>query len=487
MILRLAFRNVLRNLPRLRPLLIIFAATFALLTTVNALLEYTQQSFSASYVDYVSGDLSITELTETRFTLFGTDTVLIGEYLTPPVLVDPDVLEERIRGLQTVGSLAFLVTTPARLEVGDRRIRSVAFGVQFSRYRELFPELLFVSGSWPPDGDAAALVQDHTYRRLFGTDDYTAHLGEPLLLAGATQDTFSLREVTLAGVYRYPGTDEALRSVVLVDAPTARALAGYLYSNTSSSVPQEQEPLLSGSVDDLFGQSDSGVRENDADDSALSVFDELDALLSAPTEAPVSTVDDGSAGAWNFALVRAADNASARQLTSSVEDRLRGGRQYAVLDWRRTVGGNVLIVYYVRLLANIGVLCVALAAVIITTNSLVLSILERTTEIGTMRALGARRGTITSLLVLETLYVVLGSSAVGIIVGIVLSQLLNTLDLTADNQYLRILFGGGQIRTVLTPALIFSQLAVGLGLSVAALLYPLSRALRLQPIEAVNS
>lgn len=489
MIHKIAFRNVLRNLSRLRPVLIIFTGSFVLLTTVNALLQYTQQTFSRSYVEYLSGDAAVTEQTDTRFTLFGSDTVLIGEYLEPPVLIDPETLSEKLEAMPEVSDHAFLVTAPTRVEVGARRTRQLAFGVEFSSYRALFPQLRLLSGSWPADGSAAAVMQDHTYRRLFGDEDYAAHIGETLLLAGAAGDSFTLREVTLAGVYRYPVTDEVLRSVILVDATTVRSLAGYLSTTATTALPEEEESLLSGSVDDLFGETDDGVVNEPPADSQGSgtVLDELDALFQTPVDQPAAAMGDHSSGAWNFALVRSAENQPTRRLVRSLDAQLAAEHPYRVLDWRESVGGNVLIVYYVRVLANIGILCVALAAVIITTNSLVLSVLERTKEIGTMRALGAGKMTVTRILTLESVYLVFGSAFLGILLGSLLAAVIHAVGVPVDNQYLQILFGGGEIGASVTVGLIARQLGVGLVFAVFSLLYPLTKALRLTPIEAVNT
>ncbi|THB64006.1 MAG: FtsX-like permease family protein [Spirochaetaceae bacterium] len=134
---------------------------------------------------------------------------------------------------------------------------------------------------------------------------------------------------------------------------------------------------------------------------------------------------------------------------------------------------------------NAGLLFVALGAVIVTANALMLSVFERTKEIGTMRALGATRLKVTSLIALEVLFVMLASAALGLVLGFIAVYWLNNAQIVLSNQYLEILFGGQAIKGRITGGLLLSQLGAALLLAVLAMVYPLKRALGIGPARAM--
>ena len=134
---------------------------------------------------------------------------------------------------------------------------------------------------------------------------------------------------------------------------------------------------------------------------------------------------------------------------------------------------------------NAGLIFVAVGAAIIATNALVLSVLERTGEIGTMRALGAGRGRVSLMIGLETLVVVMGAAILGIVAGTIATEALNGADYVVNNRYIAILFGGEPIRGAVTSGLVGAHLLAAAGLSACAVVYPLKKALGVSPREAM--
>ena len=105
-------------------------------------------------------------------------------------------------------------------------------------------------------------------------------------------------------------------------------------------------------------------------------------------------------------------------------------------------------------------------------NTLVLSVFERTREIGMLRAVGTTRWQIRSMITLESVVTSLMGAAIGIILGIVLATL---LILRVD--FLVLSFPIGTL-------LLFAVAAIIVGL-IAAIL-PARRAARLNVLEALQ-
>lgn len=481
---------MLRNLKRLRPMVATLLVAFALLLLANAVFELTDQAFASAYVEHVSGDASVSPASEDPFTLFGSEALLVGDYLTPPTLPEVIELEERLAASPTVLDYTFVVTAAARLEVGSSRRNQFLFGVDFADYEAFFPSLRLLAGSYPETGDPAILVQPRTYRALFGTDDLAAHIGSSILLASALTDSFVIREATLAGVYEYPLSETLLDQVALVDADTARALNGYLYTgDTAQSTTAAHQDLLGADLDALFAEPEAASTDEPTSDDpgGRSMLDELDALFATPQTQDQTPGEQVTSTAWNFALLRTATGISERALLNSVDRALGPAGSYEIRDWRSTVGGSAMIVTYVRLLVNIGILFVVFGAAVIAMNAIVLSVLERANEIGAMRAMGASKAWVGKLLVTETTIIVFGSIALGLLIGSAAVFALNASSVRIDNQYVEIMFGGGQIRGTITAGLLLWHVVGGLGLTAFALLYPLVKILRLTPLKALSA
>ena len=523
-------------------MIVIILAVFVVMLTGNAVLAASGDTLYGSYARLVAGDLSVSPTSESNFTVFGSDQLLIGEYLIPPTLPDYSHVRDVAAGLPEVRATAGLVTSVANVNIDGRRRTKTVFGVSFLEYREMFPDLTLVAGRFPEPGEPGIVVQED---RVSGDGSPEGLLGRPALLAGGSGTgggSFTLREVPVTGVFRYPVDDELLNGVVLTDVDTARALSGYLYGSLDTvELSDEDQAVLNSDVDDLFGFSDQdlGEPQGSADaapppaegDDLDEMFGgrdavDIDALLgggnggsdggadrdagttgagggatpagdgdgsNADTGRAASAADSEAdrarqtiAGSWNFLLVSLHERGDRPAVMRALESAgFTEDEGYRVRDWYRTVGGNASLVRYLQILFNAGLIFVAIGAAIIATNALVLSVLERTGEIGTMRALGAGRSRVALMITMETLLVVMGAAAAGILLGAGATQLLNEAEYVVANQYIAILFGGEPVQGTVTASLVLVHLAAAAALTAVAVIYPLKGALTVSPREAM--
>ncbi|HDQ13705.1 MAG TPA: FtsX-like permease family protein [Sediminispirochaeta sp.] len=556
-LLSLALRNVVRNLRRLAPMMFSIVLIFALLVAGNAVLETTVESLYRLYARHITGDLSVSAKVDSNFTIFGSDQLLVGQYLVQPTLLDYPELKRRTEALPEVRAAAGLISSAARVKVGGRNRDVTVFGVDFDEYFRLVPDFQLTSGELPEPGQGGVIVSEGLWKDP---------VGKKALLASSTGRHFTLREVPVTGTIDYPVRDEILDNLVLVDADTARALNGYLYGAQDAQLlsPEEQE-ALTGDIGALFGDSGGDPFSTGAADDAVStdsravvddtaasahdetagadqpsageedtidpfaIFDDNSRSDSADTPAqtdspptgdpadPKSQTNSNSqtdstpridsaertdqsdgdpalasapsevdSGAWNFLLVSLRDRGAAEGVVSSLEETgFRDQTGYLIRDWSRSVGGNAMLARYLQLLFNLGLLFVSFGAVIIAANALLLSILERTREIGTLRALGAGRARVALLIGLETLIVVFGSALAGILLGFFGVQWLNEAGIVIENRYIQLLFGGEPLRGNMSGQIVLNHLFAGLLLAALSMLYPLKRALEISPVEAM--
>jgi putative ABC transport system permease protein len=108
-------------------------------------------------------------------------------------------------------------------------------------------------------------------------------------------------------------------------------------------------------------------------------------------------------------------------------------------------------------------------------NTMLMSVLERTREIGVLRAMGWRRRAILGLVIREALILGMAGGLVGIGVAFLLSYWMFYLPGME-----------GMLQTSWTPEMFARAISVALFLGLLGGLYPAYRATRLPPIEALR-
>jgi len=123
-------------------------------------------------------------------------------------------------------------------------------------------------------------------------------------------------------------------------------------------------------------------------------------------------------------------------------------------------------------------------------NIMIVSLMERTREIGILKALGMKSRTVLSIFLSEAAIVGLTGAAIGIGSGWVLANVVAIV--FSGGGFMRpqggqaAVAGGMTITPVLTPTVLLGALAFGLIVSVIFALYPAWRASKLKPVEALR-
>lgn len=111
-------------------------------------------------------------------------------------------------------------------------------------------------------------------------------------------------------------------------------------------------------------------------------------------------------------------------------------------------------------------------------NTMFTSVLERTKEIGTMKAIGAKNHDIMMIFIVNSALVGLVGGLLGVICGAMATSLFPLLGVT--------MMGRGSASIVLSPTLMFSGLAIAVVIGVVSGAVPAYRASKLKPVDALR-
>jgi ABC-type lipoprotein release transport system permease subunit len=224
-----------------------------------------------------------------------------------------------------------------------------------------------------------------------------------------------------------------------------------------------------------------GIFDFKRSNSALGMISYIDA-------ASLRALEGNPAGAWHFIIVSLKDQRETPRFIAQTNQWLSAnGIQAQAAGWQKAAGPFATIPGLIRILMVVAILIVSVVAVIIIMNTLVASVIARTGEIGTMRALGARKGFIWLMFLIETLTISIIFGLIGTLIGAVAILALGAVGIPATNTILQLLVGGPVLRPVVSGSALGASVLVFFMIGVIAHLYPVAVALRITPIRAIRA
>jgi putative ABC transport system permease protein len=495
MLLRIALRNLIRRGRKNAVVAALISVGIGMFFTGNALLESSIGGIRRTFSDNFTADLSVSEHSDQSFSLFGPDIPVIGGYESEPVLLNAAAAGTVISHVHGVAAMAYVLSSPVLLEAGGARDTALALGVIGDEYFSIFPGPKFIQGSAPAAGSSDwVVIPEEWAQKIAAAQGRPPSTGDELQFSLFHDQTFTIRQAKLAGVIKYTPGNDSLKSVVIMDGRVLRELCGYAQVSKETRHEASGGSLAagnSGDIDSLFSRSQSNASDGKGPRASAPVsINELQKLM-AETGRNVAArvvVPLGHEGVWHFILIRAARGADKHSLAADILKRLAAkGFAVQVRDWRGTAGAVALYVYFMQIVLYVGLVMLGGIVLILTINSVTMSVFERTSEIGTMRAIGAQRKFIVGLFVLETGALTLFAGAAGVILGSAVVLLVDNVPLHFGNQILVLLFGGTSLQPSISASNILVSLSASVVLGLFAWIYPVRLALRIQPVRAIHA
>lgn len=190
--------------------------------------------------------------------------------------------------------------------------------------------------------------------------------------------------------------------------------------------------------------------------------------------------------AFELAVALKAGVDESNALAGLKKDMATAGYRLRIDSWRKNLGIFYGIILGIKIMPRImlGIILLVVAVGII--NTIIVSILERVGEIGTMMALGAKRREILKLFLLEAAILGVFAATAGVVTGLAFILWLGRNGIPVKLEAMEFFCGGDRFYFIFNwPAVIASFLGTVL-LSIITAYFPARMATRLKPVEALR-
>jgi ABC-type lipoprotein release transport system permease subunit len=166
---------------------------------------------------------------------------------------------------------------------------------------------------------------------------------------------------------------------------------------------------------------------------------------------------------------------------------LSPGPDYMVSEWWHAASPMSSTTMGIQYVMNFALIIIFIVAIIIIMNTLIISVMERTGEIGTLRAMGGQKSFVFYLFTVETMTISVIFGSLGILAGALVITILGNVGIpAAEGSMLQMIAGGNTINPGLSPWTIIFSFIFMLVVGILSSIYPVFYAMKIQPVEAMR-
>lgn len=454
----------------------------------NAFIDSMIKNISGIFTDYYTGDILITSTETLGAGVFGAQSDDVMGFPVIPVLKDYDKAMEIVGGLKGVKSVTHQLSGYAMLNLEKEGMEFACFfGVEPENYFETMPAAEIVDGRLLEPGEEGMLLHYDLWKKIKDQKSIEYKIGDMIQLNNFGTGGMKIREVPLVGIFKYPRGNERMFAMSFLDSRSLRYLLGKNSGKQEKvEVSAEATALLDSDIDSLFGDDSFGSVGGSAPAASTGAVtaDNVYGILGDAKSAPV--VADQTDLSWHFILIKTEKGVNPdkliKELNTAFDD---GDYLLRAQGWWVSAMPDSLTYSGIKLLFNVAVFILGFVSIIIIMNTLVVSVMERTSEIGTMRALGAQKSFVTKMFIAETGFITLVFGLVGMALGALIILALNRVGISTDNDALRYLGGGGVIRPTIGLQPVLLSLGFMALIAILSWIYPVIIALKISPLKAI--
>lgn len=503
LIIKIAWRNVMRHKGKSIVIGVILFLGALLMTVGNGVISGMDKGLQTNIVNGFTGDIVITSSKQESDNVF---IEFMGKSVEPifnfkqidSVLKMAPYIDQYL----PIGKNTAMVLN----DEGGAPGYTYLLGVDFKEYKKMFPNTMkCIEGRFMQDGEKGCLVPTGARKEMFnltniwfiaeGTTADTANMipeaknvksslvyKDNLVLMGLAGDnTTTDVRVGIKGIIKFNALNTIWGSFGFMDIESFRQCFGY-FTDEDVPISKSEQKLLSlesQDLDNLFGENtELNSSQNES-----------------PTEEPSQLTQKvnpepnlmKTSGTYNLVLVKLKDHSKLNQYEKELNTLLKEHNLgVRAITWKKAIGTIGSMAILIKSALFVFVLFLFFVAIIIIVNTLSMAALERSSEIGMMRAVGARKSFISSMFFGETAVLSFFFGGLGIVTGIIVVRVISLLNIKTDNDMVQLLYGGDTFQPFLSAAdigLAILQLTI---VTLIAVIYPLRVARKITPLDAIS-
>jgi ABC-type lipoprotein release transport system permease subunit len=333
---------------------------------------------------------------------------------------------------------------------------------------------------------------------------YRVRVGDVLTIKAFTRSGYVQSvNVPVYGTFEFQGLEKSALAggLNLMDLVSFRELYGFLSGDKLAEIKKLQKDAGAKDVSredaeaELFGKPGSAAPRDVEADATPGVLPKL-TDLSAPLadrlrrdEAKSRVFPPGEVeeGVMLDAAVILKDPKQIPQSIAAIEAQgSKDGLSLKAISWQEAAGIIGKFIGFARTVLYVAILIIFMIALVIINNALVMATLERVREIGTLRAIGAQRRFILSMLVVEAVVIGLVFGGLGAVVGAAVVKVIAHFGIPATSDQAFFFFSGPRLRPFLNPASVVAAFVIVLLVATVSSFYPAWLAMRVTPRQAMQ-
>ncbi len=323
---------------------------------------------------------------------------------------------------------------------------------------------------------------------------YELSPGEKITLRSYTRSGY-VKSVSLKiyGVYSVAGMEdsELAGAANIMDLVSFRELLGQMNDASRKELDgmREQSGIKEVNASDaesaLFGATATIEAQSLSQNSPTAVAPEV--ISVKPVLSDVFELPEVQKGLILNGALKLKDFSKLKQTKKELEVLFKANNlDLKIVDWQEASGIVGQFVNIVRGVLIFALFVIFVVALVIINNSIIIGTLNRTREIGTMRAIGAQKRLVLNLFLAETAVTGLLGAVVGALFAFGFLSVLNRLGIPAGNDILAFLFSGPRLfPKIHLSVLIMAPIVVTLIATVTSF-YAARHAAQINPAEAMQ-
>ncbi len=333
---------------------------------------------------------------------------------------------------------------------------------------------------------------------------YKVRVGDTLTIKAYTRSGYvQSANLHVFGIFAFKGLEKSPQAgaMNMMDLVSFRELYGYLTADREKEIRDlraksgAKEIARENADAQLFGSAskdDSTATDTPSPSNIPSLTEELSQIAgsrqrSQEKDAPYDPGQLEQGVVLNAAVFLKDAHKVGTTITAIESAAGRDKIPLKALSWQNAVGITGQFTVLMRAVLYTAVINIFLVALIIINNALVMATLERVREFGTLRAIGAQRRFIWSMLVLESIVTGILFGALGILLGSLFVSWLGQRGIPAWNDIVTFFFSGPRLYPALASKNLVLALVIVIVVSVVSSTYPAWLAMRVSPRQAMQS